>query len=113
MLPSPNGAGSRRPSTHTRDRASTLARRQRPCSTHGMAPLWYRMRSWVRGQWRAPCAVAVVVAIASGAVVTLLAGAVRTITAPDRYSSWRGRVYDVSIQQSHGPPRRAELETLP
>src|SRR3954453_21570821 len=78
-----------------------------------MAPLWYRMRSWVRGQWRALCALAVIVAIVAGAVVALLAGAVRTMTAPDRYSSWRGKVYDVSIQQSHGSPRLSELDALP
>ena len=77
-----------------------------------MGPVGYRLRVWARARWRATAVLVLVVAIASGAALVLLAGAVRTITAPDRYSSWRGAVYDVNIQQSHGPPRTAEVERL-
>lgn len=78
-----------------------------------MAPISYRVRSWLRGQWRVAAALALVVALAGGAALTLTAGATRTLTAPDRYSRWRGDAFDVTIEQSHGPPRTAELEALP
>lgn len=73
----------------------------------------YRLRSWARAQWRAAVALTAVVVIAGGGSLVLVAGAARTLTAPDRYSSWRGAVYDVSIEQAHGPPQTAALEALP
>jgi hypothetical protein len=55
----------------------------------------------------------VVVALVGGMVLALVAGASRTLTAPDRYARWRGAVYDVSLQQSNGKPRTAEVAALP
>jgi hypothetical protein len=62
-----------------------------------MTAISYRTRSWVRRRWGAAVVLAVVVAISGGAVLTLVAGARRTLTAPDRYSSWRGKAFDVTI----------------
>lgn len=46
-------------------------------------------------------------------VLTLAARAVRTITASDRYASWRGNAFDAVVEQNHGRPRADELEALP
>ena len=46
-------------------------------------------------------------------MLTLAAGAARTRSAPDRYSSWRGARYDATLEQQHGAPRTAELRALP
>jgi hypothetical protein len=78
-----------------------------------VGPIGYRLRSWGRTRWRTAVALALVVALAGGVALALLAGAVRTITAPDRYSRWRGALYDVNIMQNNGKPRLAELDALP
>ena len=54
-----------------------------------------------------------VVAVAGGIVLLLVAGAVRTLTAPDRYSASRGGSYDATVEQSGGRPRTSEIATLP
>ncbi|HEV8296118.1 MAG TPA: hypothetical protein VGQ20_02435, partial [Acidimicrobiales bacterium] len=46
-------------------------------------------------------------------VLTLAARAVRTITASDRYASWRGNAFDAVVEQNHGRPRTDELEAPP
>ena len=73
----------------------------------------YRMRSWARARWRVMGALGLVVAIAGGGALILVAGALRTVSAPDRYSSGRAERFDVTIEQAGGAPRTAELEALP
>lgn len=51
--------------------------------------------------------------MAGGGALLLIAGAVRTVSAPDRYSESRGDAYDIAIEQASGRPRTAELEALP
>ena len=50
-------------------------------------------------------ALTAVVAVVGGVVLTLVAGASRTITAPDRYVTAQGDIYDVTIEQAFGVPR--------
>src|SRR5438094_2912717 len=78
-----------------------------------MATTAYLLRSWLRTRWRAVIALTALVAVVGGVVLTVVAGAVRTATAPDRYSSFRGHLYDVTIQERSGRPRLAELRALP
>lgn len=54
-----------------------------------------------------------VVAVTGGIVLLLAAGAVRTLTAPDRYSAARGGSYDAAVEQSRGQPRTTEIANLP
>jgi hypothetical protein len=54
-----------------------------------------------------------VVAVMGAVVLALAAGAVRTLTAPDRYRDARGDVFDATLEQLHGRPRTAELLALP
>jgi putative ABC transport system permease protein len=54
-----------------------------------------------------------VVALTLGVVLTVAAGALRTVSAPDRYSAQQGKVYDASLEQASGQPRTAEVEALP
>jgi ABC-type lipoprotein release transport system permease subunit len=74
---------------------------------------WYRLRCGLRSRWRASAGLAVVLAVLVGVVLTLAAGAVRTLTAPDRYVSSQGARPDASVEQASGPPRTAELASLP
>ncbi len=78
-----------------------------------MAPVLFRLRRGLRSGWPATLGLAVVVAVVGGAVLTLAAGSLRTLTAPDRYSEWRGDVYDATIEQSAGPPLSEEIGSLP
>ncbi len=50
-----------------------------------MRAVWYRVRCLVRTGWRATLATVAIVALVSGLVLTLTAGAMRTVTAADRY----------------------------
>ncbi len=72
----------------------------------------YRLRCGLRSRWRASAGLAVIVAVMVAVVLTLAAGAVRTLTAPDRYSSSVGGRYDASVEQSGGRPRTTEVATL-
>ena len=79
--------------------------------------MWVAVRYRVRlhaalAGWRsAPCSS---VAVAAGAVVlVLVAGAVRTATAANRYEEAQGDRYDVTMEQAEGRPRTAEVEALP
>lgn len=78
-----------------------------------MRPIRYRLQIWMRQRWRVLAALSIVIALAGGAALFLLAGAARTMSAPDRYTAWRGALYDVSVQQGQGRPRTAELRALP
>jgi len=73
----------------------------------------YRVRSVLRTRWRSTFALAAIVAIVTGAALALVGGAVRTLTAPDRYTRAQASQYDVALEQSSGVPRVRELESLP
>jgi hypothetical protein len=67
----------------------------------------------MRGRRWVAAALALVIGLAGTGALMLAAGAVRTVTAPDRYSQWRGHQFDVEIQQQHGAPALRALEGLP
>lgn len=73
----------------------------------------YRVRWWMRTQWRSFLGLTVLVGVLAGVGLLLVGGAARTLTAADRYSEARGDIYDVSIEQVSGHPRIAELLALP
>jgi len=57
---------------------------------------------------------AVAVALTGGLVLALAAGAMRTASAPDRYTAAHpGQDFDLTIEQAAGAPRLAELRDLP
>lgn len=78
----------------------------------GVGAILYRLRCGFRSRVRAYAGLAVVVAITFGVVLTLVAGAVRTSSAPDRYSASRDGNFDASVEQISGRPRTSELEGL-
>jgi hypothetical protein len=73
----------------------------------------YRLRCRSRSRWRSTVVLAAIVAVMGGIVLTLTAGAVRTLSAPDRYSDSRGDLYDATVEQLQGRPRTAEVLALP
>jgi len=73
----------------------------------------YRLRHRLRSRWGSTVVLTVVVAVTGGIVLTLTAGAARTLSAPSRYRAWQGDLYDVSVQQESGRPRTAEIASLP
>jgi ABC-type lipoprotein release transport system permease subunit len=78
-----------------------------------MRAVIFRARRWLRQRWVANVAVACVVAVVAGAVLTLVAGARRTAHAPDAYTAALGGNPDGLIQQRSGRPRTAEVRSLP
>jgi hypothetical protein len=72
----------------------------------------YRLQSGLRSSGKASAGLAVIVAVMVGVVLTLAAGAVRTLSAPDRYSSSQGD-FGATVEQSSGSPRTAEIASLP
>ncbi len=80
--------------------------------TTGVIAVLYRLRGGFRSRTKAYAALAVAVAVTFAVVLVLAAGAVRTLTAADRYAESYGR-YGASIEQSGGKPRTAEVATLP
>ncbi len=54
-----------------------------------------------------------VVAVAGGLAMALAEGAVRTLTAPDRYEDAVGSRVDVIVEQDHGRPDLARMAALP
>lgn len=76
-------------------------------------PIWYRVRSELRAHAARSVAATLVVAVVGGFVLTLTAGALRTTSAPDRYSDALGDAYDVSLEQYNGRPRTSEIAALP
>ena len=73
--------------------------------TTGVIAVLYRLRGGFRSRTKAYAALAVAVAVTFGVVLVLAAGAVRTLTAADRYAESYGR-YGASIEQSGGKPHR-------
>ena len=78
-----------------------------------MGAVVYRVRSVLRRRWRSTLALTVIVAVVAGAALALVGGAVRTLTAPDRYTHAQASQYDVALEQSGGPPRVQELAAVP
>ena len=78
-----------------------------------MQVIAYRVRCLARSQWRAAVTLAVVVAVTGALVLTLVAGARRTLSAPARYTTSYTTDADVGIEQQSGPPRREEIAGLP
>jgi len=80
-----------------------------------MAAVWYRFRVELRSHWVSLLAITLLVALASGAVFTALAGARRTATLADRYES-ETRSNDVFVElegDTADPALLDELEALP
>ena len=79
-----------------------------------MGAITYRLRSTLRQQWGRTVAVTLIVASVCALVVTIAAGAHRTATAADRYTSESTLTADgVVTQDSGGRPRTNEVATLP
>ena len=78
----------------------------------GVGAILYRLRWNLRARGPAAAGLAAVVAVTVAVVLTLVAGAVRTLSAPDRYSAARDTRLDVMVEQYRGRPRTAELERL-
>lgn len=78
-----------------------------------MGPIWYRARRELRTHWATAVAVVVLVAALGGLVLTLSAGVVRTVSAPERYAAALGADYDVFFEQFSGRPRTDEVAVLP
>jgi hypothetical protein len=82
--------------------------------TGGVGAIAYRVRHALgRGGGRPAIGLIVIVALATGLVLTLVAGASRTLTTADRYERAGGQVAGSSIQQDHGAPRNQEVAALP
>ena len=78
-----------------------------------MAGVRYRLRVLLRNDVGASIAMAIAVAALSAIVLVLTAGAVRTLTAPDRYTTSNGLTYDAFAQQDDlQPPRTKEIASL-
>lgn len=73
----------------------------------------YRVRAVLRRRWKSAVAVMIVVSATGALTLTLVAGTVRTSTAPDRYVEAAGLTVDVGIEQSGGRPRTDEVSALP
>lgn len=73
----------------------------------------FRLLRWLRRRWLSAVIVAAVVALVSGAVLMLAAGAKRTDEAPDAYTATVGGDLDGSITQESGAPRTAQVAALP
>jgi hypothetical protein len=78
-----------------------------------VAVVLYRLRCRLRSGWRATAVLAATVAVTGGMVLTLAAGAVRTLTASDRYADSRGTPFDATLEQQGGGPRTEEVAALP
>ncbi len=78
-----------------------------------MQVIVYRIRCLARSQWPTALALAVVVAMTGAPVLTLVASARRTTSAPGRYETSYITDADVGIEQQSGPPRHEEIASLP
>lgn len=79
-----------------------------------MRAVAYRLRSVTRQHWRRMARTTLLVATICATVVAIGAGAHRTATAPDRYTSSSTLTFDVVVTQDRGgPPRTSEVAALP
>ncbi len=81
--------------------------------TDGVRAVAYRLRCVFRERWLATVGLCVVVAAVTGVVLAFAAGAERTATVADRYTSANAVGFDGTIYQNDGRPRTAEVATLP
>lgn len=72
----------------------------------------YRMRLVLRERWTATATLGLVLAAVTGVVLAFAAGAARTSSAPDRYTSASGGGFDGEVQQESGRPRTSEVAAL-
>ena len=80
--------------------------------TTRVGAILYRLRCSLRSSGATVAGLAAVVAVTVAVVLTLVAGAVRTLSAPDRYSASRGADFVVTVEQISGRPRTSELARL-
>ena len=73
----------------------------------------FRVRATLRRRWLSVLVVTGIVALVTGTVLTLAAGALRTADAPDAYTEVLGGELDGTVEQEFGPPRTAEVAALP
>ncbi len=93
--------------------AGTLAD-ARPLRLAGrVAGVRYRVGRDLRAQWRAAAVLALIVAVTGAAVLVLVAGALRTQSAPDRLEAAQGDRWDTQMEQGSGPPVTEEVAGLP
>ncbi len=79
-----------------------------------MAAVLYRVRALLRAHRVSTLVLVVLIAVVSGAVMAVAAGAHRTMTAPDRYTDSVGGSFDALVtQQDGGPPVTAAIAALP
>jgi ABC-type lipoprotein release transport system permease subunit len=72
-----------------------------------------RARATLRRRWASTVVVTCIVAVVTGTVLALGAGARRTGSAPDRYTQSIGGDVGASLQQRSGPPLTEKIEALP
>jgi hypothetical protein len=73
----------------------------------------FRVRATLRRRWASVLVVTGIVAVVTGTVLTLAAGARRTADAPDAYTEALGGELGATVEQEFGPPRTAEVVALP
>ena len=79
-----------------------------------MGGVTYRLRSVLRRRWARTLAVTSIVAAVCSIVITIAAGAHRTATAPDRYTSASTLTADgIVTQEKGGRPQTNEVAALP
>lgn len=79
-----------------------------------MRAVAYRVRCVLRGRLAATVGVTMIVAVVSGVVIAFAAGAQRTSTAPDRYTTAFGETSEgVIVQDDRGKPVDREVAALP
>ncbi len=80
--------------------------------TEDVRAVAYRLRCVFRERWLATVGLCVVVAAVTGVVLAFAAGAERTATVADRYTSANSVGFDGTIYQNDGRPRTAEVAAL-
>jgi hypothetical protein len=72
-----------------------------------------RVRVWTRPRWRLLVVTALLIGVIGGVVIGLAAGARRTASAPDRYTSQAGGDPDLLITQQGGAPLTEKIAGIP
>ncbi len=98
---------------HPRGGATTLGKRARVGLTGAVSVITYRLRQALSRNARSTAAMALTIAFVGGLVLTLLAGTLRTLSAPDRYTSTFGGAFDLGLDQDGPSPTATELAALP
>lgn len=79
-----------------------------------MRAVQYRIRSQVGALWVSTVVITMSAAVVCAVVIAFAAGAHRTTTLPDRYADSVGGAFDAVVtQEQDGPPRTADLLSLP